>query len=56
MRTQIRMDIILIYLVSGNFVKMYMKLAGEEENWSDKVLWSNLYKVAPYNGGNRVIS
>lgn len=32
--------------------KEIMKLAGEEENWSDKVLWSNLYKVAPYNGGN----
>lgn len=32
--------------------KSIMKLSGEEENWSDKILWSNLYKVAPYGGGN----
>lgn len=23
-----------------------------EENWSSKIIWSNLYKVAPANGGN----
>lgn len=32
--------------------KEIMKLVGEEENWSDRVLWSNLYKVAPYKEGN----
>lgn len=32
--------------------KEVMKLSEEEENWSDKVLWSNLYKVAPFEGGN----
>lgn len=32
--------------------KEVMKLAGEEENWSDRVLWSNLYKVAPFKEGN----
>ena len=32
--------------------KEIMKLVGEEENWSDRVLWSNLYKVAPFNEGN----
>lgn len=32
--------------------KPLMKLAGEEKNWSDRVLWSNLYKVAPYETGN----
>lgn len=32
--------------------KEVMKLAGEEKNWSDRVLWSNLYKVAPFKEGN----
>lgn len=32
--------------------RQIIKLAGEEENWSSRVLWSNLYKVAPYKTGN----
>ncbi len=29
-----------------------MNLFGIEENWSDYVAWSNLYKVSPMNSGN----
>lgn len=32
--------------------RQIMKLASEDENWSDRVMWSNLYKVAPYKTGN----
>lgn len=32
--------------------KEIMEFSGEGENWSDRVLWSNLYKVAPFGGGN----
>lgn len=32
--------------------RQLMKLAGEEKNWSDRVFWSNLYKVAPFKTGN----
>lgn len=32
--------------------KQIMKLVDEEKNWSDRVLWSNLYKVAPFKEGN----
>jgi len=32
--------------------KEIMRLVGEEVNWSDRILWSNLYKVAPYKEGN----
>jgi len=32
--------------------KELMKLAGEEHHWSDRILWSNLYKLSPYKTGN----
>ncbi len=32
--------------------KEIMKQAGEASDWSDRIVWSNLYKVAPYAKGN----
>ena len=36
----------------GRLIRKLLESYGEGENYHKKILWSNLYKIAPRNGGN----
>ena len=44
------------YYAKSPFLRMMRRLVGAftgtEENWQQRLVWSNLFKIAPRNGGN----